>query len=187
METQARQDSYLTERRSLLSPQRVRELSSLEPRRMVRDTITCWAMILGAWLLAAVASNGWITAFAFILVGNRYYALFIIGHDGLHRRLVGTTLRNDRFCDLLLLGPIGAITRINNRNHLLHHQFLSTDEDPDRFKHTCAEKGNGLELLEYMTGASSVIRSIGHVFLDQSDPNPRRGVHLGGKGAGKRQ
>ena len=164
-----RQDSYLTERRTLLSPERVRELSKTRPRRAVADTTWCWALILGAWAGAAVLSTWWAIAIAFVLVGNRYYALFIVAHDGLHRRLFPTTAANDRFCDLALLGPIGAITRINNRNHLLHHQYLSTEDDPDRHKHTCLNKGSNIALVAYITSMSSITRSVGHVFLHSQE------------------
>jgi len=43
------------------------------------------------------------------VIGNRYYALFIIGHDGMHRRLFPHIKRNDFWNDLLVLAPIGAI------------------------------------------------------------------------------
>jgi fatty acid desaturase len=98
--------------------------------------------------------------------------LFIIGHDGMHRRLFDTTERNDLFCDALLLGPIGAITRVNNRNHLAHHQFLSTDDDPDRYKHACFNKSNPIELAGYLTGAS-IAKNVGNVFhVKASDATP---------------
>jgi len=38
-----------------------------------------------------------------------------------NRRLFPTIKRNDFWTDVLALGPIGAITHINNRNHLTHH------------------------------------------------------------------
>jgi fatty acid desaturase len=138
---------------------------------MMRDTALCWALIIAAWVGAAAIRSWWALALAFVIIGNRYYALFIIGHDGLHRRLFEDSGRNDLYCDVLLLGPIGAITRINNRNHLAHHQFLSTDADPDRYKHVCLDKGTGLSLAGYLSGTASVTRGVQNVFLSNGDGN----------------
>src|ERR1700737_1946114 len=135
-----RPDPYLPYRRTLLSADRVRELSRRRPLLVVRDTATCWAVIVGAWAAAAVVGTWWAIATAAVLVGNRFYALFIIGHDGMHRRLFDTSSANDLFADVFVYAPIGAINRVNGRNHLRHHQYLATEEDPDRHKHACFNK-----------------------------------------------
>lgn len=158
-------DPYRPYRSTLLSRERLRELSSLRPRRVVLDTAMCWLLIVGAWLVAAQLRTWWGFAIAGAVVGNRYYALYIIGHDGLHRRLLNGVRANDLYCDLLLLGPIGGITRINNRNHILHHQNLARPEDPDRHRHGCFNKVTRAELLSYLTAISSLGRSLSNVFL----------------------
>lgn len=158
-------DPYLPYRRSLLPPGRVRELSRRRPRRAARDVAVSWAIIVAAWVLAARVGTWWAVLAAIPVVGNRYYALYIIGHDGLHRRLLDTTKGNDLFADGLVFAPIGAITRINNRNHLLHHQHLANEDDPDRHKHGCFNKATRLELVGYLTSVTSVLHSVAHVFL----------------------
>jgi fatty acid desaturase len=149
----------------MLPPARVKELSVLRPGRAVRDVALAWAVIAGAWALAAWAKSPLVTALAMIVVGTRYYALFIIGHDGLHRRLFNDRDTNDRFCDLFVLGPIGAVTRLNNRNHLGHHLFLATERDPDRHKHACFNKADLKEFLGYLSGLTSILTSVRHVFV----------------------
>jgi fatty acid desaturase len=153
------------EDRRLIEPGRVRELSRPRPMVAVRDTAVSWVLIVGAWLLAHSLTTWWATILAAVIVGNRYYALFIIGHDGLHRRLFNNARRNDLFCDLFLVGPIGAITRINNRNHLAHHRFVATADDPDRYKHACFNKNTAAQVFGYLTGLSSVVRGVRNVFL----------------------
>jgi len=156
-------------RRQLMAPARVRELSRRRPRRVARDAAACWVLIIMAWVVAARIDRWWALALAAVVVGNRFYALYIIGHDGLHRRLLDGTRANDLLCDALVMAPIGGITRINNRNHLMHHQFLATDTDPDRHKHGCANKATLPGLLGYLTSATSVVRSVTHVFVGNSD------------------
>lgn len=83
----------------------------------------------------------------------------------MHRRLFPNRAANDLFCDLFVLGPIGAITRLNNRNHLAHHAHLANEDDPDRHKYGCFNKTDMTELLGYLSGTTSILRSVRHVFL----------------------
>lgn len=158
-------DPYQPYRSELLDPARVRQLSVLRPWVVVRDAVGCWLTIIAAWTVAAWDGRWWVCVIAATLVGSRYYALFIIGHDGLHRRLFRTRKANDAFNDLVILGPIGAVTRLNNRNHLAHHRLLGSDEDPDRFKHACFNKSERLELAAFLVGFTSLWHAVHNVFF----------------------
>jgi fatty acid desaturase len=167
--TTPRFDPYQPFRRTLLTPDQVRSLSALRPARVVADTLWCWLWIAGTWAAVATWTHWWVVALAIPLIGSRYYALFIIGHDGLHRRLFPNRDRNDLFNDLCILGAIGAVTRINNRNHLRHHQYLATQDDPDRHRHACFNKSEVIEVVAFLSGISSVYTSVRNVFR----PNDR--------------
>jgi len=164
-------ESRLSHRYTLLSPARIRELSTLDPRRAIWDIAQCWVWILAAFSMVAVHPAWWTVALAIPVIGNRYYGLFIIGHDGMHRRLYPNVRRNDFLNDLLILAPIGAITRINNRNHLLHHRRLSFPDDPDRHKHACFNKTDHPELIGYLSGVLSVCVSAKAVFVTRGKAN----------------
>jgi fatty acid desaturase len=155
--------SHLALRRGLLPADRVRELSRLRPARVARDIAIAWATIVAAWLVAARLDRPAVTVAAALVVGNRFYALFIIGHDGLHRRLHPRQAVSDLLADLFVMAPIGTITRINNRNHLLHHQHLATEADPDRFKHGSFNKRTRLQVLGYLSSLTSVGTTLAHV------------------------
>jgi fatty acid desaturase len=167
-------DPYQHWRKNLLPIERVRELSTLRPGRVVVDTIRTWAVIFAAWTAVALWTEWWVVLLAIPVIGSRYYALFIIGHDGLHRRLFARRWLNDLYNDLFIIGPIGAITHINDKNHLNHHHYLATDQDPDRHKHGCFNKARLPELFGYLSGVTSVFRSVKHVFFNnqaaQADP-----------------
>ena len=164
-ERAASRDPYQPYRSTLLTPAQTKELSELRPWVVVRDLALAWLTIVSAWALAATYTTWWTVALAMVVVGTRFYALFVIGHDGLHRRLFADRATNDFVCDVFVLGPIGAITRINNRNHLAHHRHLATDLDPDRHKHACFNKTDLTELLAYMSGLMSIVTSARNVFL----------------------
>ncbi|MFN0178195.1 MAG: fatty acid desaturase family protein [Gemmatimonadales bacterium] len=165
-------DPYTRYRRALLDPARVRELSRLRPGRVVVDTVLCWAVIVATWAVVARWTTLWVIAAAIPIIGARYYALFIIGHDGMHRRLFPSRRLNDWWNDLFCLGPVGAITHRNNRNHLRHHQFLATEDDPDRHKHACFNKTEAGEVFGFLSGITGLVRSARNVF----SPAARSGV-----------
>lgn len=158
---------YQPHRRTLLSAARVKELSALQPARAMTDIAFCWTWIAAAFCLVAIHPAPWTVLAAIPVIGNRYYALFIIGHDGMHRRLFPNIKRNDWWTDLLVFAPIGAITRLNNRNHLAHHLHLATTQDPDLHKHACMNKGGKGSLLGFLTGITSVWNSVEAVFVNR--------------------
>jgi len=162
-------DPYQRYRKTLLPPERVRELSQLRPARAVADTLWCWIGIIAAWTLVARWPAWWTVLIAIPVIGTRYYALLIVGHDGIHRRLFRSARWNDWFADLLVFGPVAAITRINNQNHLGHHRHLSTPNDPDLHLFTCTSKHRWHLLLGYLTGVTSLYRSFNNVFLRPGD------------------
>src|SRR5215471_4419294 len=160
--------NYEPHRSSLLSSRRIRELSRPRPRRAAIDSLVCWLGILAAWILVAQWPRWWTVLLALPVIGTRYHRLFIVGHDGLHRRLFPNRAHNDLFNDLVVLGPIGAITRINRVNHIDHHDYLATGRDPDRHRHACFNKADRMALFAFLTGLTSVWRSMRNVFLDRS-------------------
>jgi fatty acid desaturase len=166
--------TYLPYRYTLLPAARIRELSTLDPARALRDIALCWAFILAAFVMVAMHPAWWTVAIAIPVIGNRYYGLFIIGHDGMHRRLFPNIRRNDFLNDFLILAPIGAITRINNRNHLVHHRRLSFPDDPDRHKHACFNKTSRQELIGYLSGILSVWVSAKAVFITRGKSGATR-------------
>ena len=154
-----KESPYLAYRRTLLCSSQIKELSTPRPLRALVDSGICWIWILTAMGLVAYHPAWWTVLLAIPVIGNRYYALFIIGHDGLHRRLFPTVRENDFWNDVLVMAPIGAITRLNNRNHLAHHRYLATENDPDRPKHACFNKAERVELLQFLSGVGSFWRS----------------------------
>ena len=72
-------DPYQHWRKNLLLIERVRELSTLRPGRVVFDTVRCWCIILAAWTIVALWPQWWVVLLAIPVIGSRYYALFIIG------------------------------------------------------------------------------------------------------------
>lgn len=153
-------------RRAILTPNQLQALSHLSTTRVMRDTIFLWTQILAAWALVALWEN-WISILiAIFVVGTRYYALYIIGHDGLHRRLFNSRRKNDLWNDVFILGAIGAITRINRHNHMRHHAALALPTDPDLYKYNLADRNGRIQFVLSLTGLPHIQRAIRNVFFD---------------------
>ncbi len=161
--------TYAPWRKTLLTREQLEELGRLRPARMMLDTALLWAQIVATWGTVAVWPYWWVTALAIPVIGTRYYALMIIGHDGLHRRLFSSTTTNDAWNDIFVLGPVGAITRINRRNHMNHHMTLGLAHDPDRYKYLSNDKATLTALLFSLTGLRYVLRALGNVFLPKDN------------------
>jgi fatty acid desaturase len=157
-------DPYRSYRRTLLTKQELSALTRLRPNRVIVDVALLWTEIAAAMAAVAIWPRWWVVLLAIPVIGTRYYALFIIGHDGMHRRLFLSAPTNDLFCDTLILGPVGAISRINKRNHLAHHRHLASELDPDRHKHACFNKSSRGEYLMFLTGFASVMPELRNVF-----------------------
>ncbi len=151
--------------RHLLRPDEVRDLSRLRVSPPLRDSAVAWMEILAAWMVVAMWPQWWVVLLAIPVIGTANYALHILGHDALHRRYLPDARRNDLVADLLLYGPVAAVTHVTARNHLLHHRRFGSEADPDRYKYATTDKGSRVDLLLYLTGVSNLVPVIRGVFL----------------------
>jgi fatty acid desaturase len=180
MDAAAPAQTYEPLRRGLLDEAELREAQRLQPWRAAVHVALLWLQIVLAWAVVARYTTWWTVLLAVPFIGTRYYALFIIGHDGLHRRLCHSVALNDLWNDLLLLGPIGAVTRLNRHNHIEHHRRAATPADPDRYKYLRANRAGGLNFALSLTGLLFVWRAVGNVFgvTAARTPDARGGYRL---------
>ena len=170
-------DPYGAFRRSLLSSEELRVLSQLEPARVIRDIALLWAQIVAAWVAVAMWPHWWVVVLAVVVIGTRNYALHVIGHDGIHRRLHPDPKTNDLLNDLLVFGPECAITHLNGQNHMLHHRLLANDVDPDRHKYTSSDKTTWWQMFLYLTGLRGLGPLWRNVFLRERVKAKREGSY----------
>jgi len=175
MTTSVDRQSYAPYRRGILTHGEMAMLTKLRPLIAFRDIALLWLQIIGAWIAVATWPHWWTVALAAPFIGTRYYALYIIAHDGLHRRLMDQVVRNDFWNDLLIIGAIGAVTRLNRGNHILHHRDLALPTDPDRYKYVAADRPDRLTCLLNLTGIPYLLRAVTNVFLVNRVGSPGAG------------
>jgi len=90
-----------------------------------------WAIICAAlWLLSW---STWMLPLTMIVIGSRQHALGVLGHEAVHRAIGGIPLHwSDRLGNLLCMWPILSDVDTYRRWHMLHHQHLGSDLDPER-------------------------------------------------------
>jgi len=169
-------DPYTRFRKVLLTPEEVQELSLLYPLRPIVDVALLWLQIIAAWWIVSTWTQWWVVLLAIPFIGTCSYALHIIGHDGIHRRILPNSRANDLFNDIFIFGAEGSITSINGQNHLDHHRLLATENDPDRHKYASASKSTRLQLMLYLCGLSALAPLWRNVFMrEKSSTRPDQG------------
>jgi len=113
-----------------LPPQKVRELSQLDPARSLFAVVEEWLGIAAAIFLCERLGSPWLYPLAVLFIGARQHALLIIGHDAVHYRLLRRRRLNDWVANLLLWWPMCITTNeLFRRDHSAHHRYLGTDKD----------------------------------------------------------
>lgn len=164
--------SYEPLRRMALSREEISDLSRLDFAKTARAAAGLWFQIVCAmsvaWILLNTGRFDFSSAAGVVLcaclVGNRYYSLFILGHDGLHRRLHPDKAVNDLFTDLFIIGPLGAVTHRNRANHMVHHRSMGTPCDPDTYKYAPRNRFGITGFIGSFTALPFVFSSVMNVY-----------------------
>ena len=92
----------------------------------------CWSVIALAIYLS-VGLSWWFYPVSLILIGNRYIALALLSHEGLHGNLHRNRRVNDWLGRYLCAFPVFLSFSKYRRLHLLHHGTIGSEKwDPDR-------------------------------------------------------
>ena len=91
---------------------------------------------LGLVIAAAIAVSQWasnplVYILAVIVIGGRQHAFGALMHEFAHYRFIDNKALSDWACDLFVSWPILASVDAYRRNHLAHHRYTNTDQDPD--------------------------------------------------------
>lgn len=109
----------------------IKALSVLAPWRMAAAILFDWAVIALTIWASTRLSNPIAYVVAIFVIGGRMHALGILIHDFSHYRFVSNKKLSEWVGDLLLAWPLGTTVDGYRRNHLAHHRYTNTDQDPD--------------------------------------------------------
>ncbi len=93
--------------------------------------IGIWAVIAGAFAVAAIWPHPLTFVAAVIVLGGRQLALAVAMHEAAHGTLFRTRWLNERLADALCARPVWSDVARYRTHHLGHHAHTGTERDPD--------------------------------------------------------
>lgn len=117
-----------------------RILDAATLRRFSRPNPAVWlAAVFNEWMIIGVTMfvcnrwpYWWLWAAGILLIGTRQHALGIMAHEGVHHTLARRKFWNDLLANLFAAYPLTYPVEGYRTNHLKHHRWLDTPEDPER-------------------------------------------------------
>ena len=109
-----------------------RSLSKISALRSLAYIVIDLLVIALLLVIMLSMSNPFITLVGIVLIARQQYALAVLGHDAVHRRLFKQKYINDTAGRLLFTGFSGLSFDGYQFTHLKHHQHAMFDSDPDK-------------------------------------------------------
>lgn len=151
-------------------PATLKSLSVLAPWRTAAALAFDWAVIAAAIVIAQWAQHPLVYLLAVAVIGGRMHGLAVLLHDFAHYRFLnGHKQFSDWVCDLLIAWPILTTVASYRGNHLAHHRYANTDQDPDwvfklgkrKFTFPKAWQEGVVDLVSYLLVVGSIIDIFG--------------------------
>lgn len=165
----------------------IKRLSTLESGRTVLAMAFDWAVIAAAIAISQWAQHPLAYLAAVVVIGGRMHGFAVLLHDFAHYRFLnGRKQLSDWICDLFLAFPILTTVGSYRDNHLAHHRYTNTDDDPDwsfklgrrKFTFPKSWQEGAVELLAYLVVIGSIIDIFGILHRLRDAPKPSRSYRL---------
>lgn len=121
----------------------------------VRNDLRAWIMVIGNLII--VLSTGviawnldvwWAYIAAFILVGARGQACYILQHESMHNLLFTAPRTNERV-GVVLSAALGTRFYMGRKIHWDHHRYVGHDEDPNEVFHDVRNRPPGVAVIRF--------------------------------------
>jgi fatty acid desaturase len=118
--------------RNFLDSQTFRRFSQPGLWLWLRAVATEWAIIgLTMWICNRWP-KWWLWVIGVFVIGTRQHALGIMAHEGVHYLVTRDKFWNDLLANWLAAYSLTYPVEGYRTNHLIHHRWLDTPEDPER-------------------------------------------------------
>ena len=114
-----------------IEPRRIKALSQLQPWRTVMAIVLDWTVIAAAIAISELTQSWLVWLVAVPVIAGRMHALAVLMHDFAHYRFMKNKAVSDWIGDVFCAWPVGVTVEGYRVNHLAHHRYLNTDQDPD--------------------------------------------------------
>ena len=115
-----------------LTRSELRALSMPSDLRAVGVTLGNWALIAGAFACPILWTHPVSVLVSVLVLGGRQMSLAVMAHDCAHYAFFRTKVLNDWVGQWAFAGPMNFSLSAYRAQHLKHHRFAGTPQDPDR-------------------------------------------------------
>ncbi len=109
----------------------VKTLSQLTPWKTASAIAFDWLVIAVAIAASVRLAHPLAYVAAVFVIGGRMHALGILIHEFAHYRFIANKAASEWVGDIFLAWPLGTTVDSYRKNHLAHHRYTNTDQDPD--------------------------------------------------------
>jgi fatty acid desaturase len=153
----------------------------------LRDDARAWviilvnlAVVLSAGMIAWKVGTWWAYALAFVLVGARGQACFILQHEAMHNLLFTSPRTNERM-GAVLSAVLGTRFYMGRKIHWDHHRHVGHAEDPNEIFHNVENRPPGLAVVRFFSfhllggRLAMMVSNLGQTALQIMSPNAQGG------------
>jgi fatty acid desaturase len=115
----------------LVAPDLLKHLSRPKAWRAIGGIAMQWGLIALAIAVSVWSDSWWVTIPALFFIATRQHALLIMMHEATHFLISRNRTVNDTVSNLFCAFPFLVSNRRYRINHLLHHRYVNTADDPD--------------------------------------------------------
>ena len=116
---------------SLISLYDLRELSTLKPWKSLLIILLEWLIIMACILIHKSYPSTIVYLFVWFIIATRFYAMYSLIHEAIHYSITRNKIWNDIIAQIFLGFPLLISLNEMRENHLTHHKYLQTEQDPE--------------------------------------------------------
>lgn len=121
----------MSPRTPYIDPNELKRLSKLEPWKTVSAYLFDVGVIALAITLCEITKSWIIWLIAVPVIAGRMHAIAGLIHEFAHYRFISNKALSDWIGDLFMAWPIGTTVDGYRQNHLAHHRYTNSEDDPD--------------------------------------------------------
>lgn len=116
---------------SLIGVSDLRKLSILKPWKSLLVILLEWSIIIACIFIHKSFTNILVYICIWFVISTRLYAMYSLIHEAIHYSITRNKVLNDFIAQAFLGFPLLISLKNMRENHLAHHKFLQTDQDPE--------------------------------------------------------
>lgn len=107
-----------------------REMSQVSNGRALWALACQWLGIAASFAFVAMVDRWWAWPIAALIIASRQHAMLALMHEAAHYHFLSNRKVGDVVSDLLCAFPLNMTTAGYRHEHMLHHRYVNTPQDP---------------------------------------------------------